>query len=87
MHVHHLRGLVGPPGVASGGSVLSDIHILDDDGRPCPVGTSGTVWFAGATDFEYFNDPDKTAGVPAGRRDDVARWATWATWTQTATCS
>ena len=49
-----------------GRSVLSDIHILDDDGRPCPVGTSGTVWFAGATDFEYFNDPEKTAST---RRD------------------
>ena len=52
-----------------GRSVLSDIQILDDDGRPCPVGTSGTVWFAGATDFEYFNDPEKTAG---SRRDDGA---------------
>ena len=50
-----------------GRSVLSDIRILDDDGRPCPVGTSGTVWFAGATDFEYFNDPEKTAST---RRDD-----------------
>ena len=50
-----------------GRSVLSDIHILDDDGRPCPMGTSGTVWFAGATDFEYFNDPEKTAST---RRDD-----------------
>jgi long-chain acyl-CoA synthetase len=49
-----------------GRSVLSDILILDDDGRPCPVGVSGTVWFAGATDFEYFNDPEKTAG---SRRD------------------
>jgi long-chain acyl-CoA synthetase len=52
-----------------GRSVLSDIQILDDDGAPCPVGTSGTVWFAGATDFEYFNDPDKTA---SSRRDDGA---------------
>jgi long-chain acyl-CoA synthetase len=50
-----------------GRSVLSDIQILDDDGEPCPVGTSGTVWFAGATDFEYFNDPEKTART---RRDD-----------------
>ena len=50
-----------------GRSVLSDIQILDDDGLPCPVGTSGTVWFDGATDFEYFNDPDKTA---SSRRDD-----------------
>ena len=50
-----------------GRSVLSDIQILDDDGELCPVGTSGTVWFAGATDFEYFNDPEKTAST---RRDD-----------------
>ena len=50
-----------------GRAVLSDIHILDDDGRPCPAGTSGTVWFAGATEFEYFNDPEKTA---SSRRDD-----------------
>jgi acyl-CoA synthetase (AMP-forming)/AMP-acid ligase II len=52
-----------------GRSVLSDIQILDDDGQRCPVGTSGTVWFAGATDFEYFNDPEKTAST---RRDDGA---------------
>ena len=35
--------------------------ILDDDGNPCPTGTPGTVWFRGATNFEYFNDPAKTA--------------------------
>jgi acyl-CoA synthetase (AMP-forming)/AMP-acid ligase II len=52
-----------------GRSVLSDIQILDDDGQRCPVGTSGTVWFAGATDFEYFNDPEETAST---RRDDGA---------------
>ncbi len=50
-----------------GRAVLSEIRILDDDGAECPVGTPGTVWFAGATDFEYFNDPAKTA---ATRRDD-----------------
>jgi long-chain acyl-CoA synthetase len=50
-----------------GRSVLSDIQILDDAGQPCPVGVSGTVWFAGATDFEYFNDPAQTA---SSRRDD-----------------
>ncbi len=49
-----------------GRAVLSDIHILDDDGNECPTGTSGTVWFAGATDFEYFGDPEKTA---SSRRD------------------
>ena len=50
-----------------GRAVLSEIHILDDDGNQCPTGTPGTVWFAGATDFEYFGDPEKTAST---RRDD-----------------
>jgi long-chain acyl-CoA synthetase len=50
------RGTVGK-------SVLGEILILDDDGRPCPTGTSGTVWFKGATAFEYYNDPEKTAAA------------------------
>ena len=50
-----------------GRAVLSDIHILDDEGNECPTGTSGTIWFAGATDFEYYRDPEKTASA---RRDD-----------------
>jgi long-chain acyl-CoA synthetase len=50
-----------------GRAVLSEIHILDDDGKECPTGTPGTIWFAGATDFEYFGDPDQTAST---RRDD-----------------
>ncbi|HLM96808.1 MAG TPA: AMP-binding protein [Acidimicrobiales bacterium] len=50
-----------------GRAVLSVIHILDDGGNECPTGTSGTVWFAGATDFEYFGDPEKTA---SSRRDE-----------------
>lgn len=49
-----------------GRGVLSEITILDDDGQPCPTGVPGTVWFGGATDFEYFNDPEKTAST---RRD------------------
>jgi long-chain acyl-CoA synthetase len=47
------KGTVGKP-------VLGELHILDDDGHECPVGTSGTVWFGGATAFEYFNAPEKT---------------------------
>ena len=49
-----------------GRAVLSEIRILDDEGNVCPTGTPGTVWFAGATDFEYFGDPEKTAST---RRD------------------
>jgi long-chain acyl-CoA synthetase len=45
-----------------GRGVLSKIRILDEDGAECPVGTAGTVWFDGATDYEYYNDPEKTAG-------------------------
>ncbi|MFL6815191.1 MAG: AMP-binding protein [Bradyrhizobium sp.] len=40
--------------------LLGDLHILDENMQPCPVGTAGTVWFKTATPFEYFNDPGKT---------------------------
>jgi long-chain acyl-CoA synthetase len=48
------RGTVGKP-------ILGEFLILDDDGKECPTGTPGTVWIRGATNFEYFNDPVKTA--------------------------
>jgi acyl-CoA synthetase (AMP-forming)/AMP-acid ligase II len=44
-----------------GRTLAGELLILDDEGQPCPTGTSGTVWFRGATNFEYFNDPVKTA--------------------------
>ncbi len=47
-------GTVGRP-------ILGELLILDDQGQPCPTGTDGTVWFRGATNFVYFEDPDKTA--------------------------
>ena len=40
--------------------LLGDLHILDEEGRPCAVGTPGTVWFKTATPFEYYNDAEKT---------------------------
>ena len=49
-----------------GKSVLAEIMILDEDGQPCPTGVDGTIWFKGATNFEYFHDPAKTA---ASRRE------------------
>jgi long-chain acyl-CoA synthetase len=53
--------------------LLGDLHILDENMRPCPVGTPGTVWFKTATSFEYFNDPNKTkeARSPDGSMSTV----------------
>jgi long-chain acyl-CoA synthetase len=48
------RGTVGK-------AVLGEVVIRDEDGNECPTGTAGTVWFRGATNFEYWNDPAKTA--------------------------
>src|ERR1700736_1246644 len=56
------------------GKVLfGELHILDENMKPCPVGTPGTVWFKTATAFEYFNDPGKTreARSPDGSMSTV----------------
>jgi long-chain acyl-CoA synthetase len=52
-------GTVGRP-------ILGELLILDDDGDPCPAGEDGTIWFRGATAFQYFGDAAKTT---ASRRD------------------
>jgi len=40
---------------------MSELKILDDEHRPCPVGTPGTVWMRmGSGDFEYKGDRAKT---------------------------
>src|SRR5262249_23443339 len=44
-----------------GKCILGELLILDEEGNPQPTGTPGTVWFKGATNFEYFHAPDKTA--------------------------
>jgi long-chain acyl-CoA synthetase len=53
--------------------LLGDLHILDEDMKPCPTGTPGTVWFKTATPFEYFNDPNRTkeARSPDGSMSTV----------------
>jgi long-chain acyl-CoA synthetase len=55
-------GTVGKP-------ILGELLVLDDDGIQCPAGTDGTIWFRGATAFQYFQDPVKTA---EGRSSDGA---------------
>ncbi len=45
-----------------GRALAAEVLILDDDGRAVSDRrTPGTVWFRGGTNFEYFNDPAKTA--------------------------
>jgi acyl-CoA synthetase (AMP-forming)/AMP-acid ligase II len=44
-----------------GRNLTGEIHIADDAGNELPVGEAGTIWFGGNAEFEYHNDPDKTA--------------------------
>ncbi len=53
------KGTVGKP-------IAGELLILGDDGKPLPRGEPGTVWFRGATNFEYYHDPDKTAESRGG---------------------
>ncbi|MBX7431723.1 fatty-acid--CoA ligase FadD4 [Mycobacterium sp. Y57] len=47
-------GSVGRP-------MTGELHILDEDGNELPPGQAGEIYFEGGVDFEYLNDPDKTA--------------------------
>jgi long-chain acyl-CoA synthetase len=44
-----------------GRSLNAQLKICDEDGNPLPPRTEGTVYFAGGGEFEYHNDPKKTA--------------------------
>ncbi|KAA0102275.1 acyl-CoA synthetase [Mycolicibacterium sp. P1-18] len=44
-----------------GRSMMTPLHILDEDGNELPAGQAGEIYFEGGADFEYLNDPDKTA--------------------------
>jgi acyl-CoA synthetase (AMP-forming)/AMP-acid ligase II len=52
-------GTVGRP-------ILGELLIVDGEGRECPTGVDGTIWFRGATAFQYFQDPAKTAESRSG---------------------
>ena len=47
-------GSVGKP-------MMGALHILDEDGNELPPGQAGEIYFEGGFDFEYLNDPEKTA--------------------------
>ncbi len=44
-----------------GQALVGEIHIVGDDGEELPVGEEGTIYFGGGGQFEYHNDPEKTA--------------------------
>lgn len=47
-------GSVGRP-------LAGTLHIVGEDGTELPPGEAGEIYFEGGFDFEYLNDPDKTA--------------------------
>lgn len=44
-----------------GKCVLGELKICNEEGDEVPVGTEGTVFFAGGPEFSYHNAPEKTA--------------------------
>jgi long-chain acyl-CoA synthetase len=51
------KGTVGKP-------LGCELHIVDDDGHEVPIGDEGGVYFGqSAQEFEYHNDPEKTAAA------------------------
>jgi acyl-CoA synthetase (AMP-forming)/AMP-acid ligase II len=48
------KGSVGRP-------LQGKVYILDEEGHQLPPGEIGTIFFGGGADFEYHNDPEKTA--------------------------
>ena len=44
-----------------GKSLLGPLHVLDERGTEQPIGEPGQIWFESPTQFEYHNDPEKTA--------------------------
>jgi len=52
---------IGHPG--SVGKPAGECHIVGDDGELLPTGQAGVVYFGGGREFEYHNDPEKTASI------------------------
>jgi acyl-CoA synthetase (AMP-forming)/AMP-acid ligase II len=44
-----------------GRAVLGEVHILDEQEGEVPAGEIGGIYFAEGYEFEYYNDPEKTA--------------------------
>jgi long-chain acyl-CoA synthetase len=46
-----------------GRSILGEVRITDEAGSEMPAGITGQVYFSGGPRFEYYKDPEKTAGA------------------------
>jgi long-chain acyl-CoA synthetase len=46
-----------------GKALMGTLHIVDEEGNEVPTGDEGTVYFESDADFEYHNDPEKTAAA------------------------
>jgi len=57
------RGTVGK-------AILGEVLILDDEGKPCPTGTPGTVWFRGANQLRVLQRPGEDGRVAGLDRPD-----------------
>ncbi|HPX36641.1 MAG TPA: fatty-acid--CoA ligase FadD4 [Mycobacterium sp.] len=44
-----------------GRALIGTVHILDEDGNELPAGEPGEIYFESDVQFEYLNDPEKTA--------------------------
>jgi fatty-acyl-CoA synthase len=51
---------LGHPG-SVGRALIGAVHVLDEDGNELPPGQAGEIFFESAAQFEYLNDPEKTA--------------------------
>jgi len=56
-----------------GKALTGVLHICDEDGKELPPYEPGTIFFEGATNFEYHNDPEKTKG---SRHPEHSDWST-----------
>ena len=50
------------PGSLGRATAMTELMVVDDDGRTCPAGTSGQIYFTSriGADFEYHKAPEKT---------------------------
>jgi acyl-CoA synthetase (AMP-forming)/AMP-acid ligase II len=56
-----------------GKAIFGEVHICGENGEEMPVGEEGVIYFGGATNFQYHNDPKKTA---ESRHPAHADWST-----------